>query len=86
MDDIIAERIRKSEKIIELYSEKPYRQKDIANELKISISIVRKVTQAYGFEHGKKKSTANPNNLNDGQRICPIIRYDEMDYLDKYNF
>lgn len=56
MDDIIAERKRKAEKIIELYSEKPYRQEDTANELKISISIVRKVTQAYGFEHGKRKA------------------------------
>ncbi|WP_305292016.1 hypothetical protein [Lactobacillus taiwanensis] len=86
MDDIIAERKRKAEKIIKSYSRRENRQEDIAKKFEIPTDIVRNVTQAYGFEHGKKKSTANPNNLNDGQRICPIIKYDEMDYLDKYNF
>lgn len=86
MNDIIAERKIKAEKIVELYSQKIYRQEDIAKKFGIPIDIVRNVTQAYGFEHGKKKSTANPNNLNDGQRICPIIKYDEMGYLDKYCF
>lgn len=86
MDDIITERIRKANKIIKLYSKRNYRQEDIAKEFNIPTDIVRNVTQAYGFEHGKKKSNANPNNLNDRQRICPIIKYDEMDYLDKYNF
>lgn len=86
MDDIITERIRKANKIIKLYSKRNYRQEDIAKKFNIPTDIVRNVTQAYGFEHGKKKSNANPNNLNNGQRICPIIMYDEMDYLDKYNF
>lgn len=86
MDDIIAERKRKTDKIIELYSGRNYRQEDIAKKFNIPTDIVRNVTQAYGFEHGKKKSNANPNNLNDGQRICPIIMYDKMYYLDKYNF
>ena len=86
MNYIIMERKRKAEKIIELYSSRNYRQEDIARELGIPKDIVRKVTQAYGFEHGKKKSIANPNNLNDGQLINPIIHFGEMDYLDKYDF
>jgi len=85
-DDIIAQRKKKFKKIIELYETRNYRQEDIAKELKIPISIVAKATKDGNFEHGKKKNFDNPNNLNEGQKICPIFDYNTMEYLDKYDF
>ena len=86
MNNIIMERERKAEKIISLYRQRNFRQKDVANELGIPVSIVRRTTKEYGYEHGKEKSANNPNNLNDGQTVSPIIDFSKMDYLDKYNF
>lgn len=79
-----SERVRKAEKITDLYESKEWRQEDIAKELGIPISIVRKVTQICGYEHGKKKSNSNPNNLNEGQTIRPISFDDELSFLDRY--
>ena len=78
-------RARKAEKIRELYRERSYRQEDIAKKFNIPIEIVRKVTREYGYDHGKEKSANNPNNLNNGQIVKPIIEFSEMDYLDKYD-
>lgn len=86
MIDIIKERQRKVKKILELYRKSTYRQEDVAKELGIPIEIVRKVTRYCNFEHGKEKSIENPNNLNEGQTINIIIDYNQMGYLDLYNF
>lgn len=86
MDNTNEERARKAEKIVDLYSERSYRQEDIAKKLNIPIEIVRKVTKEYGYDHGKEKSASNPNNLNYGQTINPLIDFSKMDYLDNYEF
>lgn len=85
MTDKYKERKRKAEVIINMYGSKCYRQEDIAEELGISILAVRKVTKMYGYEHTKKKSNSNPNNLNKGQVIKPLIHLDELSCLDKYD-
>lgn len=79
-----SERVRKAEKIKNLYESKEWRQEDIARELCIPISAVRKVTKIYGYEHGKKKSTSKPNNLNEGQKIEPFFFEEELSFLDRY--
>lgn len=68
--ELIDERKRKAERIIELYESRTYRQEDIATLLNIPVSVVRMVTQEYDFAHTKKKT---PDNLN-------------MGYLDAYDF
>lgn len=84
-NDIIAERKEKFKKILALYESREYRQEDIAKKLGIPISIVAKATKDGNFEHGKKKRFDNPNNLNEGQKICPVFDYHSMKYLDKHD-
>lgn len=80
---ILDERKRKVDIIIRLYDERENRQEDVARILNIPISIVRKVTQAYGYEHTKKKISSN---LYPGQMMEMGLCYDKMSYLDKYEF
>lgn len=81
--EVIGERKRKAERIVELYESRRYRQEDIAVLLGIPVSVVRMVTQEYDFEHTKKKT---PDNLNEGQLLKMVVSYERMDYLDAYDF
>lgn len=81
-----ADRERKANVIMEMYENRKYRQEDIAKELGMDIADVRKVTQAYGFSHGKKLQRDNPNNLNPGQLVPAIIDFGGMGFLDRYSF
>lgn len=80
------DRKKKADTIIDMYTNREYRQTDIAKELGMSVNDVGKVTRAYGYAHGKKMQGDNPNNLNQNQLIPAIIDYDKMKFLDKYNF
>lgn len=80
---IIEQRTRKANDIIKLYENREYRQEDVARELGIPKSVVAKVTKEFNYEHGKQK---NSKNLNDNQKINPVIDYNNMDYLDQYEF
>lgn len=80
---LIDERKRKAEYIYNLYESRKYRQEDIAALLNIPITVVRMVTQEYDFEHTKRKT---PDNLNEGQLLKMVICYEQMDYLDEYDF
>lgn len=85
MDTIYAERERKAKAIVDRYNdERRYRQKDIAAELGMPVYRVGQVTRMYNHEHTKKKSNRNPNNLNEGQYINPLIYLDKLAFLDKY--
>ena len=79
---VIDERKRKFEKIRELYSSRKYRQEDIARELNIPLSIVRKVTEIAGYSHTKE---ITPDNANKGQGATMCVCYEDMDFLDKYD-
>lgn len=79
------ENLKKARQIVDMYSNREFRQEDIAKALEIPIDVVRKVTKIYGFEHGKLKSNCDPNNLNSGQKINPVIFEDELAFLDPYD-
>ena len=80
---IIGERKRKVHEIVDRYEMRGYRQEDIARELGIPIGRVRRVLQDYGYEH---TIDITPDNAKQGQKAVMAISYENMDYLDKYNF
>lgn len=73
--EILKERKRKADRIMQLYQVEKEKQTEIASELSIPECIVGNVTQAYGYEEEK-----------DHTFIKTPVFYDELGCLDKYNF
>lgn len=66
-----------------MYESKEYRQEDVARELNIPLQVVRVVTKAAGYEHGKKVTFENRN---DNQFVKPVTIFGNLYILDKYDF
>lgn len=83
MDKSVEERVKKAKKIIDLYKSREYRQEDVAQELNIPLQVVREVTKAAGYAHGKMVTLENRN---DNQFVKPVTIFGDLCILDKYDF
>ena len=75
------ERLLKLNRIDDFYSERNT-QDFIAKKFKMNINDVRKATKICDYVHTRKKTIEN---LKEGETINPIIRLDELEFLDKYD-
>lgn len=77
--------MRKALLIIEEYENRGLNQEQIADKYNIPKGIVGRVTKMAGFNHGTKITPENKNYYNKNAASA-IYKFDDMSFLDKYDF